>query len=179
MSAVTITILFITYGTIMLCYRRFPPPRLPPPRLPPVVALLLLRLLLDERDGLTLLLRLLLDDARDGLTLLRLLLDEREVLTLLPLLPLLLAGRDVLTLLRLLVTVVRLLVFMVVVARFPSTLRLFVRLFAGLSDTRLGVKFLVLSPFTTTLLPRLDTMLRRSFFLLVASYVPPYRSLSL
>ena len=160
-----------------LCYLRFPPPRLllPPPRLPPE-GVLLPRLLLDERDVPTLLPRLLLDDARDGLTLL-LRDDERDELTLLLLLRPLLDERDGVTLLllRLLVIVVRLftvprlLFFKLMFERLLSTLILLVRLFAERFETLFVVLILLLSPLTTTRLPRLDITLRRSSFLLVAS----------
>ena len=146
-----------------------------------MLLLLLLRELLDERDGLTLLPRLLLllDDEREVPTLLlRLLLDdEREEFTLLLLPRLLLDERDVLTLLLrppllLLFIVVRL---FVVVPRpvFMSVLRLLeVR-----DVTLLGVS--VLLPFTTTLLPLFEAMPRRLSLLLVAPIEPPYRLSSL
>ena len=134
---------------------------------------LLLRLLLDEElDAPTLLLlRLLLDDERDEFTLLllpRLLLDERDGLTLL-LLPRLL----------LLFMVVRLLVVLPRVPVFMSAFRLLLRLLVGRALMSLGVSFVMLSPFTTTLLPRVEAAPRRLSVLLVASKVPPYRLLSL
>ena len=134
---------------------------------------LLLRLLLDEELDVPtlLLLRLLLEDERDEFTLLllpRLLLDEREVFTLL------LPPR-----LLLLFIVVRLLVVVLRVPVFMLAFRLLLRLLVGRALMLLGVSFVISSPFTTILLPRVEAAPRRLSTLLVASNVPPYRLLSL